>query len=114
MIYIAIGILSGIMSGLGIGGGTILIPALIFFCEIEQKSAQQLNLLYFIPTAIIAILVHSKNKNVEKHSLKFLILFGILGTILGSVITLNLNNQILSKFFGIFLLIMGMIEFKKS
>ena len=55
-----IGFLSGIISGMGIGGGTILIPALLFLTDITQQQAQGINLIYFIPTALTALMTHQK------------------------------------------------------
>ena len=62
---IVIGIVSGMISGMGIGGGTILIPALLFLQDMNQQQAQGINLIYFIPTAVIALITHIKNKNIE-------------------------------------------------
>ncbi len=109
-----VGILSGVISGLGIGGGTILIPALTIFMGMDQKVAQYLNLIYFIPTALIAVFVHLKNKNIEKNLLPSLIIFGVLGASVGSFIAINLGSDLLKKFFAIFLLVMGIIEFRKK
>ncbi len=48
---------------MGIGGGTILIPpSLVFFTELNQKQAQGINLIVFIPVAIIALIIHFKEK----------------------------------------------------
>lgn len=109
-----VGLISGIISGMGIGGGVILIPALTLIFGFEQKIAQNINLLYFIPTAIIAIFVHSKNKTIEKQGLFKIIIFGIIGAIFGSIIAINLNGEILRKIFGWFLLIMGISEILKK
>lgn len=110
-----VGLISGVISGMGIGGGVILIPALTLFFDFEQKVAQNINLLYFIPTAIIAIFIHNKNKNIEKQGLFKIIIFGIVGAILGSLIAINLKGEILRKIFGWFLLFMGLSEiFKKE
>ena len=65
MKQILIGIFAGIFSGIGMGGGTILIFLLTIFAEMEQHIAQATNLIYFIPTAISAIIVNYKNKNGE-------------------------------------------------
>ena len=54
MLQILIGGLSGIFSGIGMGGGTILIFLLTTFAGLEQHIAQATNLIYFIPTAIPA------------------------------------------------------------
>ena len=109
-----VGIISGIISGMGIGGGVILIPALTLIFKFKKKIAQNINLLYFIPTAIIAIFVHSKNKTIEKQGLFKIIIFGIIGAIFGSIIAINLNGEILRKIFGWFLLIMGISEILKK
>lgn len=109
-----VGLISGIISGMGIGGGVILIPALTLIFGFEQKIAQNINLLYFIPTAIIAIFVHSKNKTIEKQGLFKIIIFGIIGAIFGSITAINLNGEILRKIFGWFLLIMGISEILKK
>ena len=62
---ILIGIVSGIVSGTGMGGGTILIFLLTFMLGIEQHTAQATNLIFFIPTSIVAIIVNLKNKNID-------------------------------------------------
>ena len=56
MIEILIGMISGIVSGTGMGGGTILIFLLTFMMGIEQHVAQATNLIFFIPTSIVAII----------------------------------------------------------
>ena len=62
---ILIGIVSGIISGAGMGGGTILIFLLSFVMGVEQHIAQATNLIFFIPTSIVAIIVNLKNKNIK-------------------------------------------------
>lgn len=115
IILFLIGLFSGIISGMGIGGGAILIPALCIFLGFEQKMAQNINLIYFIPTALIALITHSKNGNIEKKGLFKIILFGFVGAFIGSFLAMKLDNSILKKIFGFFLLIMGILEiFKKG
>ena len=65
MVLFLIGVVSGIVSGMGIGGGAILIPALVIFIKPEQHVAQSVNLLFFIPTAIVALIIHIKNKHID-------------------------------------------------
>ena len=65
MIEILIGMISGIVSGTGMGGGTILIFLLTFMMGIEQHVAQATNLIFFIPTSIVAIIINIKNKNIN-------------------------------------------------
>lgn len=114
IILLAIGLFSGIISGMGIGGGAILIPALYIFLGVAQQSAQNINLIYFIPTAVIALITHTKNKNIEKGVLLKIVIAGIPSAILGSFLAIKTDNELLRKMFGFFLLAMGLIEFFKK
>ncbi len=104
------GILSGIISGMGIGGGTVLIPALSIFFDMPQKAAQSINLIYFIPTAAAALITHIKNKRIEKNSVLPIIPAGIAGAVIGSLIALGTDNNMLRKMFGCFMIVMGIRE----
>lgn len=106
-----IGFLSGIIGGMGIGGGTILIPALIIFTSVTQQQAQSVNLLSFIPMASVALITHFKNKNIETNLCLPLIGMGILGSIIGSFLAINLPSGLLRKLFAAFLFLMGLYEF---
>ncbi len=110
MLEILIGIVSGIVSGTGMGGGTILIFLLSFVLGIEQHIAQATNLIFFIPTAIVAIIVNLKNKNIDLKLAILISIFGILGAIIGANISINVNVGILRKCFGIFLAIIAINE----
>lgn len=107
---IIVGIISGIVTGLGMGGGSILILILVNLMSVEQHSAQATNLIFFIPTAISAILVHIKNKNIDKKVGKKLLLTTILGATSGAYLTRFVSANSLKKYFGIFLLIIGTFE----
>ena len=61
MVEVLIGIISGTISGTGMGGGTILIFLLTVLCGLEQHIAQATNLIFFIPTSIVAIIVNINN-----------------------------------------------------
>lgn len=111
---IGVGFLSGIISGMGIGGGTLLIPALVFLLGMGQQEAQGINLLYFIPTAVTALFLHKKNGNLETVVLKPLIIYGLLGAAAGAVLAVNIDAGLLKKLFGGFLVIMGISEFFKQ
>lgn len=108
--YFIIGLTAGIISGMGIGGGTILIPALDIFFNIEQQIAQSINLIYFIPTAICAVIIHIKNKNIEKKFFWKIIFTAIAGSFLGSLIAIKIKATVLKRIFGLFLLVIGIIE----
>ena len=110
MFEIIIGILAGIISGMGMGGGTILILALIIFLGIEQHIAQATNLLYFIPTSIVATIINSKSKKINWKIVPVIVTFGSIGAIIGSQIATRLNGAILRKYFGFFLGIIAINE----
>ena len=110
MLEILIGILSGIISGTGMGGGTILIFLLVYVLGIEQHVAQATNLIFFIPTSIIAIIINLKNKNIALQSAILISIFGILGVIIGANISIRIDVNILRKCFGIFLAIIAIHE----
>lgn len=110
MAQILIGVFSGIFSGIGMGGGTILIFLLTLFLNVEQHIAQATNLIYFIPTAISAIAVNYKNKNVDVKLAIIVSVFGALGAIIGAEISVNIEVEKLKKLFGIFLAIITIHE----
>jgi len=111
MLLVFIGLFSGIIGGMGIGGGTILIPAIILFTDLTQQQAQSVNLISFIPVAATALITHFKNKNIETHLCLPLTGFGIIGAIAGSLLAVNLPPLLLRKLFGAFLFLMGLYEF---
>ena len=110
MIEILTGIIAGSISGLGMGGGTILILVLSNFLGIEQHVAQATNLVFFIPTAISAIIINLKQKLINLKLSLIIILSGVIGTIIGSEIAISLNATNLKKYFGIFLLLISINE----
>lgn len=110
MAEILMGLVSGIVSGTGMGGGTILIFLLTFIMGIEQHIAQATNLIFFIPTSIVAIIVNLKNKNIDMPLAIIISVFGILGAIVGANISINIDVNILKKCFGIFLAIIAINE----
>ena len=110
MTEVLIGIISGIVSGTGMGGGTILIFLLSFMLEIEQHTAQATNLIFFIPTSIVAILVILKNKNIDLKLAITISICGVIGAILGANISTHTDVVILKKCFGIFLAVIAINE----
>lgn len=114
MILFIIGLLSGIISGMGIGGGTILIPSLVLFTKLNQKEAQGINLIVFIPVAIIALIVHFKEGNIKIKEAKWIILGGIFGAVIGSLLAVRTKPESLKIYFSIFLLFIGVYELIKK
>lgn len=81
MLEVLFGIIAGTVSSLGMGGGTILIFLLTFFLGISQHTSQATNLVFFIPTSIVAILINIKNKNINWKIAWIVVFFGIIGSI---------------------------------
>lgn len=101
------GLISGVVAGMGMGGGTLLIPILSIFLNVEQRSAQGINLIVFVPMSLVALIIHCKNGLVDFKIGIPIMLSGILTSIGGSLLAMKLSNDILRKFFGGFLLLIG-------
>ena len=110
MLESIIGFFSGIISGMGVGGGMLLIPALRMFFDISQQGAQSINLFSFIPSAVCATFIHIKNKKTDFHVAWPMIVVGVPFSLLGAYICTQVSSRILSIMFGIFILIFGIRE----
>ena len=107
---ILIGLVSGVITGTGMGGGTILIALLTLINNIDQHVAQATNLVFFIPTSIVAIIMNIKNKNIDLKLAGIISVFGIIGAIIGANIAMKVDVHLLKKCFGYFLAIIGINE----
>lgn len=110
MLNIVFGIIAGIVTGLGMGGGTILILLLSVFMGLEQHIAQATNLVFFIPTSIAAILTNLKQKNVDLKLAINISFFGIIGAIIGAMLSSNISSENLRKYFAIFIFAIALHE----
>ena len=108
------GTLSAIIGSMGLGGGGILIIYFNLFTQIPQNLAQGINLIFFIPSAIVAIIIYAKKKLINFKLATTLALFGLIGAILGSYLACFVNSKVLSKLFALLLLVMGFLQFKKK
>ena len=108
--YVVAGVLSGVLGGMGMGGGTILIPLLTIFYTVGQHSAQGANLISFIPMSVIAIIIHLKNKLIVFKDYFIIVLPGIVSCVLGCFLARNISAELLKKFFGGFLIIISIIQ----
>ena len=107
---IVIGIISGIITSLGLGGGAFLIVGLTLFLGIEQRIAQSVNLLFFIPTAITTIILNSKRKLVQWKTAIPVIIAGTISAGIGATFATKIDIMLLKKMFGIFLGIIAIYE----
>ncbi len=107
MWYALAGILFGLVGGMGMGGGIVLIPALTLLLGQTQHAAQGMNLLAFLPMAIVALILHFKHGRVEKRVCFFMCLGGAAGAVLGALCATSLDGEILRRIFGGFLVLLG-------
>ncbi len=105
---IIIGILAGLLTSLGFGGGGVLIIYLTLFTSIPQHTAQGINLLFFIPSAILSLIIYSKDKLVKWRVAIPFAIFGVVGALVGVEISKIMDSSLLSKIFGGLLIIMGL------
>ena len=110
MWYAIVGVLGGIFGGMGMGGGTLLIPLLTMCLGLPQIQAQGINLIAFIPMAIITLIIHIKNNLIDKSGLLFLIIPAIIVSVIFSIIANNIEGDYLQKAFGVFLAILGVVQ----
>lgn len=104
------GAATGVLSGFGVGGGSLLLIYMTSFAGLDQRLAQGVNLLYFLPTAAAALPAHLKNGYVEKRALLPAILAGLAAAALASWAATALDVALLRKCFGVFLLYTGARE----
>lgn len=105
------GIAAGVLGGMGMGGGTILIPLLTIFFNVGQKEAQAINLVSFIPMAIVSLAIHIKNKRVKKEGLLWIIVPAVLTSVGGGFAAQAVNGEVLKRIFGGFLLLLSVVQF---
>lgn len=105
-----IGVISGIVSGMGMGGGAILITILVCFMGIDQKVAQASNLIFFVPTSIVATIINIKNKEIKWKLAISLSIFGAIGALIGAYIATKVEVSLLRKMFAIFIIAIAIFE----
>lgn len=112
-LYVLAGFLSGIFGGLGMGGGTLLIPILTIFLNFDQKLAQGINLFSFLVMALFSLYIHHKNGYIMTKHIFYIIIPGILFSVLGGFLMSLTSSKILKIIFGAFLILLSITEFIK-
>ena len=105
------GVIGGVFAGMGMGGGTLLIPLLTIFFDITQRVAQGINLLVFIPLSVIALYIHFKKSLVKTENVLWIILPAVLTSVLFSVLSGKIDGLLLKRLFGFFLIILSFYSF---
>ena len=110
ILYLLLGLLAGALSGLiGIGGGTIIVPALIYLFGLTQHQAQGTTLALLIPPiGLLAAWTYYKNGYVNLTIAVFICLGFFIGGLAGAKLAVGLSNEILRKVFGFVLLLIAL------
>lgn len=107
---LAVGAATGVLSGFGVGGGTLLLVYMTAFVGVEQRLAQGINLLYFLPAGLLALPAHVKNGYIETPVLLPAIGAGLVCAALAAWAATAMEVELLRKLFGAFLIAVGLME----
>lgn len=109
-VCLASGFISGLLGGMGMGGGTLLIPILTVFFSVPQKIAQSTNLLAFLPMSASSLKIHFDNGLVKTRGISYIIIPALALSVIGSFVADKLPSGVLKKSFGIFLCILSFFQ----
>lgn len=107
LIPLVCGLGAGILSAWGVGGGTLLLLIMTLLLGVEQRTAQAVNLLFFLPTAASALVCHAKSGCLDKPTLRSAIPWAVTAAVAGAWIATAVNPEMLRRPFGVYLLLSG-------
>lgn len=113
-VFLLAGALGGLLGGMGMGGGTALIPVLVLLCGVEQGAAQGVNLLSFVPMALVALSVHARQGLVKWRAVLSFALPALLFSALFSLASDLLPSAVLKAAFGVFLTALSLVRLKRA
>ena len=101
------GLGASVVSAWGVGGGTLLLLVMTLFLGVDQRTAQGINLLFFLPTAASALACHARGGYLDKPTLKSAVPVAVAAALLGAWISNAVDVEVLRKPFGVYLLLSG-------
>ena len=101
------GLGASVISAWGVGGGTLLLLVMTLFLGVDQRTAQGINLLFFLPTAASALVCHAQGGYLDKPTLKSAVPLAVLAALAGAWTATALDVEVLRKPFGVYLLLSG-------
>ncbi len=109
LLYALIGLLAGVLSGFfGVGGGILIVPALMFFCGFSQLRAQGTSLAVLLPpTGLLAFMQYYKKGNVDIKAGIIICATVVLGSYISGKFAQNISPVILRKAFSVFMVIVA-------
>ena len=108
--FLLIALVSGVLAGMGMGGGTLLIPALTIIMGVEQEIAQSTNLLVFVPCGIICIIIYAKNKLIDFKVGGIVVAGSVILAVIAALIAVKIESRILKVIFGVFIAGLGLAQ----
>lgn len=100
--------ISGILGAMGFGGGGVLILYLSLYKNLPQTQAQGINLIFFIPSAVLAVILHIKHRLIDKKSALYNIGLGLIGVLIGFLLLDRFDEKILRIIFAVMLTAVGL------
>lgn len=104
------GLLSGMAGAMGLGGGSVLIIYLTLFADVNQLAAQGINLIFFLPTAAVAVFIYSKKGIIKWRKILPIMLWGVIGTLVSGWLVGFFSAKLVKKLFGIVIAVYGLYE----
>ena len=101
------GLGASVISAWGVGGGTLLLLVMTLFLGVDQRTAQGVNLLFFLPTAASALVCHARGGYLDKPTLKAAVPAAVIAALLGAWVSNSLDVEVLRRPFGVYLLLSG-------
>ena len=108
--FVLAGVVGGLLGGMGLGGGTLLMPILTFVLGVPTKLAAWLNLVSFLPAAAVSAVVHTKSGLVVWRETLYLLCFAFAGIATAFLLGGALSEEKLRHVFGCFLVLFGSIS----
>ena len=112
MLNILVGVVLGFLSGLGIGGGSLLLLWLTLVAGVSQETARVMNLMFFLPCALVATAFRWKQSKLPLPIALPAVLGGLLGAALGCLLGPEINADLLKKAFGILFILTAIRELR--
>jgi uncharacterized membrane protein YfcA len=109
-ILAGVGFAVGILSGMGVGGGSLLIILLTLLADVPQRTAQGINLLYFLPTAAVAIFIHLSRGNIDKEAAIKSSMGGVITAVIFGILAQKIEGDTLRKIFALIIFAAGLSE----
>ncbi len=112
---ILLGLIAGALSAsLGIGGGVVFVPALVLFFDVGQHLAQGTSLAVIVPTTLVGAWAHARAGRVVWRTAAAIGGAGIVGGILGALVALTVDEDLLQRLFAVLLVVTAVRMLKKT